>query len=262
MGGKAEALRMKKKLESDVGELDTSLEHANAANVETQKSIKVLNAKIREVQAGLEDEQRAKEVCRDQLIASERKANSTQNALGEARTLLEQADRARRIVEQELSDTNETLSELTCQNQAIAGAKRKLDSELQTVHGDMDEMGAELSLSEEKAKKAMVDAARLADELRTEQEVAQSFEKDRRLLECQAKDLQARLDTAEADALKGGKKAMNKMETRIRELQSELDAESRRFADAQKNLRRSERRIKELALQVTKIVRTMSVCKD
>merc|ERR1712037_168973 len=46
---------------------------------------------------------------------------------------------------------------------------------------------------------------------------------------------------------KGGKKAMNKMGTRIRELQSEMDAESRRFADAQKNLRRSERRIKELA---------------
>merc|ERR1712150_346371 len=45
----------------------------------------------------------------------------------------------------------------------------------------------------------------------------------------------------------GGKKAMNKMETRIRELQSELDAESRRFADAAKNLRRSERRIKELS---------------
>ena len=39
---------------------------------------------------------------------------------------------------------------------------------------------------------------------------------------------------------------MNKMDTRIRELESELDAESRRFADAQKNLRRSERRIKEL----------------
>merc|ERR1711881_317259 len=171
----------------------------------------------------LEDEQRAKEVCRDHLIAAERKAHTVQNALEEARTLLEQADRSRRIVEQELSDTNETLSELTCQNQAIAGAKRKLESELQTIHGDMDEMGSELSLSEDKAKKAMVDAARLADELRTEQDVALQFEKDRKLLECQAKDLQARLDTAEADALKGGKKAMNKMETRIRELQSELD---------------------------------------
>merc|ERR1712193_601792 len=245
--GKAEALRMKKKLESDVSELDTSLEHANAANVETQKSIKTYHMKIREVQASLEDEQRAKEVCRDQLIASDRKAHSAQNALEEARTLLEQADRSRRIVEQELSDTNETLSELTCQNQAIAGAKRKLESELQTIHGDMDEMGNELGLSEEKAKKAMVDAARLADELRQEQELAQSFEKDRKLLEAQAKDTQARLDDAEANALKGGKKAMNKMETRIRELQSELDAESRRMADANKNLRRSERRIKELA---------------
>merc|ERR1711902_118543 len=230
--GKAEALRMKKKLESDVSELEMSLEHANAANVETQKSIKVYNAKIRETQSALEDEQRAKEVCRDHLIAAERKAHSTQNALEEARTLLEQADRARRIVEQELSDTNESLSELTCQNQAICGAKRKLDSELQTINGDMDEM---------------VNAARLADELRSEQEVAQSFEKDKKLLDCQAKDLQARLDTAEADALKGGKKAMNKMDTRIRELQSELDAESRRMADAAKNLRRSERRIKELA---------------
>merc|ERR1711974_72610 len=52
---------------------------------------------------------------------------------------------------------------------------------------------------------------------------------------------------AETNALKGGKKAMNKMETRIRELESEMDAEGRRAADAQKNLRRSERRIKELA---------------
>merc|ERR1719197_1618124 len=59
--------------------------------------------------------------------------------------------------------------------------------------------------------------------------------------------MQARLDDAETNALKGGKKAMNKMETRIRELESELDAENRRYADANKNLRRSERRIKELA---------------
>merc|ERR1712121_318995 len=85
-----------------------------------------------------------------------------------------------------------------------------------------------------------------ADELRTEQDVAQIYEKDRKLLEGQTKDMQIRLDEAEVNALKGGKKAMNKMETRIRELESELEAENRRFADAQKNLRKSERRIKEL----------------
>merc|ERR1712027_199121 len=200
-----------------------------------------------EAQGRLEDEQRTKEVVRDQLIAAERRANSVQNALEEARTLLEQADRARRMTEQELSDTNEQLSDLTCQNQAIAGAKRKLESEMQTLHGDLDEMVGEAKISEAKAVKAMTDAARLAEELRAEQDVAAGFERERKLLECQVKDCQTRLDDAEANALKGGKKAMNKMETRIRELESEVDAEQRRMGDATKNLRKSERRIKEMS---------------
>ena len=48
-------------------------------------------------------------------------------------------------------------------------------------------------MSEEKAKKAMVDAARLADELRCEQELAQALERDRKLLECHVKEMQSRL---------------------------------------------------------------------
>jgi len=107
-------------------------------------------------------------------------------------------------------------------------------------------MSAEARLSEEKAAKAMIDAARLADELRAEQELAQALERDRKVLEAQVKDLHTRCDEVETNALKNGKKAMNKMETRIRELESELDCENRRLGDAGKNLRKSERRIKDL----------------
>lgn len=58
-----------------------------------------------------------------------------------------------------------------------------------------------------KAKKAMIDAARLAVELWVEQEAAQLYEKDRKLsLEAQAKDLQTRLDEAEQNALKGDRR--------------------------------------------------------
>merc|ERR1712010_223366 len=118
-----------------------------------------------------------------------------------------------------------------------------------TLSSDLDEMAAEAGLSEEKAQRAMIDAARLADELRGEQDAAQGLERDRKLLEAQVKDLQARLDDAEQNALKGGKKAMGKMDTRIRELESELDAENRRMADAQKGMRKSERKIRELTYQ-------------
>merc|ERR1712038_1957865 len=209
-------------------------------------TIKNYQLQLREAQAKLEEQQRSKEVAHDELISSERKANSNQNALEEARTLLEQADRARRMVEQELQDTNESLSDQTCTNQAIQGAKMKLESEIQTLQADCDEMAGEASLSEEKAQRAMIDAARLADELRSEQELAQALEREKRLLEAQVKDMQARVDDAQTSALKGGKKAMTRMDTRIRELESELDAENRRNADSLKNLRKSERKIKEL----------------
>merc|ERR1711914_17600 len=160
--------------------------------------------------------------------AADRKAHAMQNALEEARALLEQADKARRNAEQELSDVNESLSEATVLNQSIFAAKRKMESEMATLHADFDEMSAEAKLCDDKAAKAMVDAARLADELRTEQDNAMMSEKQRKVLEAQWKEM------------------LNKLETRIRELESEMDAEGRRYADAQKNLRRSERRIKEL----------------
>merc|ERR1719210_239011 len=220
--GKAEALRMKKKLESDVGDLEMALEHSNANNLETQKSIKKYQGQIRDAAGKLEEEQRTKEHARDALVNAERKAHGMQNALEESRTLLEQADRNRRMTEQDLSDVNEQLSDATVQNQAIAAAKRKLESEMQTLHADLDEMSAEARLCEDKASKAMVDAARLADELRSEQDSAQGLEKGRRLCEAQVKDMHSRLDESETNALKGGKKAMNKLETRIRELDLNL----------------------------------------
>ncbi|XP_063624506.1 myosin heavy chain, muscle isoform X12 [Cydia splendana] len=247
--GKAEALRMKKKLEADINELEIALDHANKANAEAQKNIKRYQAQIKDLQTALEEEQRARDDAREQLGISERRANALQNELEESRTLLEQADRARRQAEQELGDAHEQLNELSAQSASLSAAKRKLESELQTLHSDLDELLNEAKNSEEKAKKAMVDAARLADELRAEQEHAQTQEKLRKALEQQIKELQVRLDEAEANALKGGKKAIQKLEQRVRELENELDGEQRRHADAQKNLRKSERRIKELTFQ-------------
>jgi len=244
--GKAEALRMKKKLESDAADLGLALEHAIAGNAETQSTIKKYQLQVRDAQAKVDGESQAKSAAADAKVAADRKAAAMQNCLEESRALLETADRQRRAAEQELADTNENLADLSNVNQSIAAARRKLESEFNQLQGDLDEMSNEARLSEEKAARAMVDAARLADELRCEQELSMALEKDKKLLEAQCKDTGARADEAEVNALKGGRKAMIKMETRIRELESELDAESRRNTDVLKNLRKAERSIKEL----------------
>merc|ERR1711993_147155 len=132
---------------------------------------------------------------------------------------------------------------------------------MQTLHGDLDEMVNEAHISEEKSQKAMVDAARLADELRSEQELAQNYERDRKLLECQLKDMQSRLDESESNALKNGKKAMNKMDTRVRELESELECENRRYADGTKNLRKSKIKLYKKQIEEAEEIAALNLAK-
>ena len=55
----------------------------------------------------------------------------------------------------------------------------------------------------------------MAEELRQEQEHAIQVERLRKGLEQQIKDLQTRLDEAEANALKGGKRIIAKLEQRV-----------------------------------------------
>merc|ERR1712037_1060650 len=129
---------------------------------------------------------------------------------------------------------------------ALQTAKRKLDSELQTLQADLEEMLCETRIAEDKAKKAMIDAARLADELRAEQENAQHSEKNRRSLECQVKGMQTKLDEAEQQAVKGGRKVTSRLEQKIKDLESQFDDEQRRLVEAEKSQRRTTRRIKEL----------------
>jgi len=98
---------------------------------------------------------------------------------------------------------------------------------------------------EERARKSMFDAAKLADELRTEQEHAQIIEQERKDLEQRIHDIQIQLDEAEQNALKWGRKMIAKLESRIKELEGELDSEQRRLGDAMKNFKKTDRAIKE-----------------
>merc|ERR1712130_184991 len=229
-----------------IRELESELDAETRRFGDVTKNLRKSERSIKELTFAADEDRKNHERMQALIDQLQGKVKSYKKQIEEARALLETADRQRRAAEQELADTNETLADLTNVNQSITASKRKLEGELGQLNSDLDEMTNEARLSEEKAARAMVDAARLADELRCEQELAMNLEKDKKLLEAQCKDAATRADEAEVNALKGGRKAMIKMETRIRELESELDAETRRFGDVTKNLRKSERSIKEL----------------
>merc|ERR1712212_283145 len=237
---KGEGLRVKKQLEGEINELEIGLNHANKANSEGLKSIKRYQGQLRETIQLFEDEARAKAQITEQVGISERKAASLSGEVEESKALLDGADRAQRQLQGDIADARGAANNMQTINGRDMTAKRQLESSIHTLQAEVDGMLVAAKNAEEKSKKAMVDAARLADELRAEQDHATSMGTAKNSLGNQLGELEGRLADAE-------NAAMAKMEGKIRELEAELASTQSRTGEAAKALQRAERKGKELA---------------
>merc|ERR1739846_140665 len=246
---KAEALRIKKKLEADINELEIALDHANKANAEAHKGIKRFQGQLRDVEGLFEDESRQRRELAEKSGLADRRANALHGELEESRALLDSADRAKKQADMELAEARAAVNDMVAINSNASTDKRKLEGAIHSMHAEIDDMLAQAKSYEEKAKKAMIDAARLADELRAEQEHSSSQEKAKRALESQITELEQRLAEANDVAAKGGRNAMAKLESRIRELEIELGNVQCRTSENYKSYQKADRRVKELQFQ-------------
>ncbi|XP_041638779.1 myosin heavy chain, fast skeletal muscle-like [Cheilinus undulatus] len=244
-----EALRIKKKMEGDLNEMEIQLSHANRQAAEAQKQLRNVQAQLKDAQLHLDEAIRGQADLKEQVAMVERRNTLMLAEIEELRAALEQTDRSRKIAEQELVDASERVTLLHSQNTSLINTKKKLESDLIQIQGEVEDAVQEARNAEEKAKKAITDAAMMAEELKKEQDTSAHLERMKKNMELTVKDLQHRLDEAENLAMKGGKKQIQKLEARVRELEAEFDAEQRRGAEAMKGVRKYERKVKELTYQ-------------
>merc|ERR1712013_69120 len=147
----------------------------NKANSEGLKSIKRYQGQLRETIQLFEDEARAKAQITEQVGISERKAASLSGEVEESKTMGDGADRAQRQLQGDIADARGAVNNMQTINGRDMTAKRQLESSIHTLQAEVDGMLVAAKNAEEKSKKAMVDAARLADELRAEQDHATSM---------------------------------------------------------------------------------------
>ncbi|EGV98626.1 Myosin-4 [Cricetulus griseus] len=202
-----DALRIKKKMEGDLNEMEIQLNHANRQAAEAIRNLRNTQGILKDTQLHLDDALRGQDDLKEQLAMVERRANLMQAEIEELRASLEQTERSRRVAEQELLDASERVQLLHTQ------------------------------------------AAMMAEELKKEQDTSAHLERMKKNMEQTVKDLQHRLDEAAQLALKGGKKQIQKLEARVRELENEVENEQKRNIEAVKGLRKHERRVKELTYQ-------------
>uniref|UniRef100_A0A7N6FI90 Myosin-7 n=1 Tax=Anabas testudineus TaxID=64144 RepID=A0A7N6FI90_ANATE len=244
-----EALRLKKKMEGDLNEMEIQLSQANRQAAEAQKQLKAVHAHLKDTQLHLDDSLRANDDMKENIAIVERRNNLLQAEVEELRSALEQTERGRKLAEQELIDVTERVQLLHSQNTSLINQKKKLEADTSQLQTEVEEAVQECRNAEEKAKKAITDAAMMAEELKKEQDTSAHLERMKKNMEQTIKDLQHRLDEAEQIAMKGGKKQVQKLEARVRELENEIEMEQKKSSEGIKGMRKYERRIKELTYQ-------------
>ncbi|KAM6325747.1 LOW QUALITY PROTEIN: myosin-7-like [Alca torda] len=244
-----EALRLKKKMEGDLNEMEIQLSHAKRVAAEAQKQLKTLQGYLKDTQLQLDDAVRANKDLKENMATVERRNSLLQAELEDLWAVVEQTERARKLAEQELIEASKRVQFLHSQNTNLINQKKKMEGDNSQLQAEVEEAIQECRNAEEKAKKAITNAAMMAEELKKEQDTSAHLEHMKKNMEQTIKDLQLRLDEAEQLALKWGKKQVQKLEARGRELETKLEAEQKRHAESIKGLRKSERRIKELSYQ-------------
>merc|ERR1712150_234187 len=219
------------------------------------KSIKRYQAQLRDTEGGYEEEKRGRIDMGEKAGIADRKANALHGELEESRSLLNSADRGKKQTEIELTEARAAVNDMTAINSKAASDKRTCESAVHSIHAEIDDMLQQAKHSEDSAKKAMVDAARLADELRAEQDHAATQDKAKRALETQINELENRLADANEVAVKGGRNAMAKLEGRIREMEMELGGVQSKTSESYKGYKKSER-ISELANKLQAKIKT------
>uniref|UniRef100_A0A8C2IZN1 Slow myosin heavy chain 2 n=1 Tax=Cyprinus carpio TaxID=7962 RepID=A0A8C2IZN1_CYPCA len=257
----------KQEIQSALEEAEGSLEHEESKILRAQLEFNQIKADIErkltekdeEMEQSKRNQQRMIDTLQTSLESETRSRNEAlrlkkkmEGDLNEMEIQLSQANRQASEAQKQLKGLHGHLKDSQLQlddNTSLLNQKKKLEGDNTQLQTEVEEAVQECRNAEEKAKKAITDAAMMAEELKKEQDTSSHLERMKKNMEQTIKDLQHRLDEAEQIAMKGGKKQIQKLEARVRELESEVEIEQRKSSDSVKGIRKYERRIKELTYQ-------------
>eukprot|EP00042_Codosiga_hollandica_P058625 m.886786 g.886786 ORF g.886786 m.886786 type:complete len:1857 (-) comp59913_c0_seq1:203-5773(-) len=235
-----------KKLEGDVAEANLRADAATKANAESQKLVKKLQQQLKDSSLSSEAEERIRAEQRDAISRAERKAADLSSELEELRGQLEQAIRLRKSAEAELHDAQENLESEQASRQSLYEAKRKLEAQNTQLQEQLEEIENEGSVSSEKVRRAQEAAEKAQADLAKAHEEVSKLDKERSSLDRENRDLKSKLEEADAGGRAVLKKQMQKLESRIKELETELETEQSSKTELVKSQRKNERKLKEL----------------
>ncbi|NWX08377.1 MYH10 protein, partial [Caloenas nicobarica] len=247
---RALAVAAKKKMEMDLKDLEGQIETANKARDEAIKQLRKLQAQMKDYQRELEEARASRDEIFAQSKESEKKLKGLEAEILQLQEEFAASERARRHAEQERDELADEIANSASGKSALLDEKRRLEARIAQLEEELEEEQSNMELLNERFRKTTLQVDTLNSELAGERSAAQKSENARQQLERQNKELKAKLQELEGSVKSKFKATISALEAKIVQLEEQLEQEAKERAAANKLVRRTEKKLKEVFMQV------------
>ncbi|XP_044201769.1 myosin-10 isoform X1 [Thunnus albacares] len=244
------AVAAKKKLEMDLSELEGQIEAANKGRDEAIKQLRKLQAQMKDYQRELEEARASRDEIFTQSKENEKKLKSLEAEILQLQEDHAASERARRHAEQERDELADEISNSASGKSSLLEEKRRLEARIAQLEEELEEEQGNMELLNDRFRKTSMQVDNLNTELAGERSAAQKSENARQQMERQNKELKAKLAELEGAVKSKFKAAIAAQEAKILQLEEQLEQEAKERAAANKIVRRTEKKLKEVMMQV------------
>uniref|UniRef100_A0A4W3JNU4 Myosin-9 n=1 Tax=Callorhinchus milii TaxID=7868 RepID=A0A4W3JNU4_CALMI len=255
------AVAAKKKLELDLKDLEGQIEGANKGREEAIKQLRKLQAQLKDYQRELSDTRSSREDILAQSKENEKKLKSLEAEMIQMQELAA-AERAKRQAQQERDELAEEIASSSSGKSLALDEKRRLESRIAQLEEEVEEEQTNSEMANDRLRKSNLQVDQLTADLTAERSNAQKAENARQQLDRQNKELKLKLQEADNSIKSRYKASISALEAKVAQLEEQLDVEIKERQTASKQVRRVEKRLKEVVLQVEDERRSSDQFKD
>uniref|UniRef100_A0A8C1XIZ8 Myosin-9 n=1 Tax=Cyprinus carpio TaxID=7962 RepID=A0A8C1XIZ8_CYPCA len=256
------AMAARKKMELDLKELEAAIDQANKNRDEALKQLKKVQAQMKDLLRELEDTRLSREEIRAQSKENEKKVKSMEAEMIQLQEELAAAERAKRQAQQERDELQDEINNQAAKGSLGSEERRRLEARIAQLEEELEEEQNNTELVNDRLKRALLQTDQINVELTAERSTSQRLEGARSQMERQNKELKLKLTELEGTVKSKYKATIAALEAKIGQLEEQLDLETKERQQASKLVRRAEKRLKEVILQVDDERRNTEQYKD
>ncbi|XP_066214358.1 myosin-9 [Saccopteryx leptura] len=256
------AVAARKKLEMDLKDLEAHIDTANKNREEAIKQLRKLQAQMKDYMRELEDTRTSREEILAQAKENEKKLKSMEAEMIQLQEELAAAERSKRQAQQERDELADEIANSSGKGALALEEKRRLEARIAQLEEELEEEQGNTELVNDRLKKANLQIDQINTDLNLERSHAQKNENARQQLERQNKELKVKLQEMEGTVKSKYKASITALEAKIAQLEEQLDNETKERQAACKQVRRAEKKLKDVLLQVDDERRNAEQFKD